>query len=181
MLHGGLFFNVFDFEQFPFKNEFEKELIILESPCQKFSSSWDVSKSLLCGQQLMCIFISFSLTGLWLHPKPEGFVFSLEWGKTTFNSAMRSLNNFHMRCSRRILPSPVTAEHRTFCLDVPKVVRLRVCFFFLPGVTRIEKNPQKVNWRIYAVLQCLSVCYHLVGILTWIMSLYIDISKITCM
>lgn len=39
-------------------------------------------KLFLCGQWLTHIFISFCLTRVWLHPKPEGFIFSLEEKET---------------------------------------------------------------------------------------------------
>lgn len=80
-------------------------------------------KLFLCGQWLIHIFIPFCLTRVWLHPKLEGFIFSLE-GKENplFNSAIRSWNNFYKSSlsdsSERKLPSPVTAELRTFCLIV---------------------------------------------------------------
>lgn len=141
MLRGGPFFKVSDFEQFPVKNEFEKEPVISENPCQKFWSSCDVSKAFPLW--LTYIFIS-PFDEVVAVSKAERLHLFIRRERQPLTPPRNPWITSIKPPSVRKLPSPITDERGRFC-HVWKEVRLRGFFPQVLPRTEKKKIPKKLN------------------------------------
>lgn len=141
MLRGGPFFKVSGFEQFPIKNELEKEPVISENPCPKFWSSCDVSKAFPLW--LTHIFIS-PFDEVVAVSKAERLHLFIRRERQPLTPPGNPWITFIKPNSVRKLPGPITVGRGRFC-HVWKEVRLRGFFPRCYKDRKKKKIPKKLN------------------------------------